>query len=260
MDNFETLIKERDLKLFEKVESLLTNNDKGSLLACQKGVRELLPEYTYLEIGSYMGGSLQPYVQDQRCGKIYSIDKRPPVAPDVSGFDRNYKNNTTETMLGNLREVSEEGTAKIVCLEGDVSEIDPARVEVKPQLCFIDGEHTDEAAMRDFKFCFQVMAENGAILFHDSAIIYNSLWDIIKMVEEKGLKFRAYNIADFVFVLELGDFPLHETEDIRNMLLNNYVGYLNSMQFTEPYRKFTMKPIFRFVRAIKHKFIKPKYV
>jgi hypothetical protein len=260
MNNFEPLINKLDLKLFEKVESLLTNNDKQSLLACQKGVRELLPEYTYLEIGSYMGGSLQPHVQDEHCRKIYSIDKRPPIAPDVSGFDRKYKGNSTEAMLENLRQVSVEGAEKIVCIDGDVSEIDPAKIAEKPQLCFIDGEHTDEAAMRDFNFCFKVMADNGAIMFHDSAIIYNSLWQIIDIVKQKGLQFRAYNIADFVFVLELGDFPLHQSESIREMLLNNHVGYLNSMQFTEPYRKFTMKPIFRFVRAIKHKFIKPKYV
>jgi hypothetical protein len=260
MDNFETLLNDLDLKLFEKVESLLTQNDKKSLLACQKGVRELLPEYTYLEIGSYMGGSLQPYVQDTHCRRIYSVDKRPPIAPDVSGFDRKYKNNTTETMLNNLREVSVEGTEKVICLEGDVNDIDPGRVEEKPQLCFVDGEHTDEAAMRDFKFCLEVMADNGAVMFHDSAIIYNALWDIIDIVKQKGIKFRAYNIADYVFVLELGDFPLHQSESIREMLLDNHVGYLNSMQYTEPYRKFTMKPVFRFVRAIKHKFIKPKYV
>jgi Methyltransferase domain len=260
MNNFETLLDTLDLKLFQKVESLLTKNDKRSLLACQKGVRELLPEYTYLEIGSYMGGSLQPHVQDDHCRRIYSVDKRPPVAPDVSGFDRNYKNNSTENMLHNLRELSEEGTKKIITLDGDVNDIDPARVEEKPQLCFVDGEHTDEAAMRDFMFCYKVMAENGAVMFHDSAIIYNSLWDIIKFVESEGRTFRAYNIADYVFVLELGDFPLHRSEAIKDMLMNNYVGYLNSMQYTEPYRKFTMKPIFRFVRAIKYKFIKPKYV
>jgi hypothetical protein len=260
MDNFETLINELDLKLFEKISSLSSPNDKTSFLACQKAARELLPEYIYLEIGSYMGGSLQPYVMDERCRKIYSIDKRPPSSPDESGFDAKYAGNTTRAMLNGLAKNSPEGVKKITTLDGDVREIDAARVDEKPQVCLVDGEHTDEAAIRDYEFCRKVMADNGAVLFHDSAIIYKALLDIIKGLKAEGIKFRAYNIPDYVFVIEFGDFPLHRSKDINEMLLDNHVGYLNSLYFTEPYRKFTMKPVFRFVRAIKHKFIPPKYV
>lgn len=260
MQNIDSLINNLDLKLFENISSLSSPNDKTSFLACQKAVRELLPEYIYLEIGSYMGGSLQPYVMDERCRRIFSIDKRPPTSPDESGFDAKYAGNTTAAMIEGLKKNSPEGIKKITAIDGDVSDIDPAKVDERPQVCLVDGEHTDEAAIRDYEFCRKVMTENGAVLFHDSAIIYKALLKIIKDLETEGVKFKAYNIPDYVFVIEFGDFPMHKTESINNMLINNHVGYLNSLYFTEPYRKFTMKPIFRFVRAIKHKFVPPKYV
>lgn len=259
MESFEDKLRALDLRLFERIESLLSDNDRQSLLACQIAVRELVPEYTYLEIGSFRGGSLQPYVLDENCRAAYSIDKRPPVAPDSSGVDAVYSGNTTAAMLDNLKAVSESGVRKIICLEGDVSEIDPASVEVRPDICFIDGEHTDDAVLRDFEFCRQVMAENGALVFHDSEIIYNPLLEVIKRVEASGTPFRAYNLADFVFVIEMGDFPMHRSKHIHERLLNNYVGYLNSMRFTDPYRTFAMRPLFRFIRNIKYKFVSPKY-
>ena len=256
MENFEALLENLDLRLFEKIHSQTTPNDKKSLLACQKAVREILPQYTFLEIGSYLGGSLQPFVLDERCRKIISIDKRPKAAPDERGYEQIYLNNTTQYMLENLRQLSPVGIEKIQCLDGDVSEINPDQIQEKPQLCFIDGEHTDEATWRDFEFCLKVMTADGAIIFHDAMIVYQALSRIVDYLKEKGIKVRAYNIPDVVFVVEIGDFPIHKSSSISEMLVDNHVGYLRALNFTDQYRRFANRPVFRFVRNLKLKFTK----
>ena len=253
MQNFEQRLADLDLSLFERIHSQTTTNDKRSLLAIQQATGEVRPSFTYLEIGSYVGGSIQPYLFDRKCERIISIDKRPVVAADDRGIDQIYINNTTEYMLNNLRQVSEVGVGKITTIDGDVSEINPARVDSRPDLCFIDGEHTDAATWRDFEFCRKVMADNGAIIFHDAMIIYNSLSRAIESLRASGLKVRAYNLPDVVFVIEVGDFPLHRSRAISEMLADNHVGYLNSLRFTDQYRQFANRSLFRFARKLKTK-------
>lgn len=253
MTEFEKKLENLDIKLFEKIHSQTSNDDKRSILACQKAVRKLMGEYTFLEIGSYRGGSLQPFVLDDKCKKIISIDKRPKVSPDERGIDVVYTENTTEKMLGLLKEVFPGGVSKIRTIDGDVSEIDLKEVTEKPELCFIDGEHTDEATYRDFQFCHKVMANDGAVLFHDTMIIYNAVSRIIEELEKKNIKFRAYNLPSVMFVIEIGDFPLYKSEAISEMLSNNYVGYLEALKFSDQYRQFANRPLFRFARNLKAK-------
>ncbi|CAN5816689.1 hypothetical protein BH20ACI4_BH20ACI4_33060 [soil metagenome] len=253
MKEFEKNLENLDIKLFEKIHSQTSNDDKRSILACIKAVRELVPEYTFLEIGSYRGGSLQPFVLDGKCKKIISIDKRPKISPDERGIDVVYLENTTEKMLENLKEVFPDGISKIRTIDGDVGEIDSEEVTEKPELCFIDGEHTDEATWRDFQFCHKVMANDGAVLFHDTMIIYNAVSRIIEFLNENNIKFRAYNLPSVMFVIEIGDFPLYKSEAINEMLSNNYVGYLEALKFSDQYRQFANRPLFRFARNLKAK-------
>lgn len=242
--NFESLLETADLRLFEKITSQTTEGDKRSLLACQSATRRMLGDFTYLEIGSYLGGSLQPFLLDSRCRKIYSIDKRPASQPDERGIDYVYKNNSTNRMLENLKQVSSD-LEKIVCLDGDASEIEPERIEPRPDLCFIDGEHTDEAAQSDFHFCLNVLKENGAILFHDAAVIYNGLQEIVNYLRENNRKFNAYILPEVMFVIEIGDFPLHRDPKIAEMLVNNHTAYLFGLRYNDYYRDFVNKPLFK---------------
>src|SRR5215207_9651998 len=101
MQDFESAIKDLDLKLFSRIPSQSSDSDKRSLLAIQAAVRELRETYVYLEIGSYLGGRIQPYLPDDRCSKIYSIDKRPSVQEDARGLSFYYANNSTERMMAN---------------------------------------------------------------------------------------------------------------------------------------------------------------
>jgi hypothetical protein len=250
MSDFEQLISSLDLKLFEKIESQSTDNDKRSLLACQLATRELFPDYNYLEIGSYLGGSIQPHLLDEKCAQIYSIDKRPEKQPDERGANYTYLNNSTARMMEKLAEVASQNLNKIKTIDGDTRTLKTEQIEEKMQLCFIDGEHTDEAAFADFKFCLGTLAENGAVVFHDAAVTYNGLDQCIKYLKDKQIKFRAYNLPDIVFVIEISDFPLHKNPVVMEMLLNNHTGYLYSLQANDLFRRFFNKPIFKAYRAI----------
>jgi len=248
MNNFEALIDNLDLKLFEKINSQSTEHDKKTLLAIQAATRELKPDYKYLEIGSYLGGSIQPHLLDDKCAKIYSIDKRPPIQPDERGIDYAYENNSTERMLEKLKEVAPDKMEKIVTIDGDSGEISSSQVADKIELCFIDGEHTDAAVLRDFKFCLSVLAENGAICFHDSQITYNGIADSLKYLDEKSIPYRAYILPHIVFVIEIGEFPLHKNPKILERLIDNHQSYLFSLQNNDEFRRFANRFPFRQLR------------
>lgn len=250
MDNFEQLLTDLDLKLFEKISSQTVEEDKKSLLACQFATRDLKPNYNYLEIGSYLGGSIQPHLLDDRCAKIYSIDKRPLRQPDSRGVDYIYSNNSTARMLEMLKEVAPDKIDKITTIDGDTRQINPAAVTDKIQLCFIDGEHTDEGSFADFKFCLSVLDDAGVILFHDAGITYNGIADCISHLEKNSIRFRAYNLPAVVFAIEINDFPIHKSPPVLERLLNNHVGYLFSLQSNDYYRRFANKTPFRLYRQL----------
>ncbi|MGE3467671.1 MAG: class I SAM-dependent methyltransferase, partial [Pyrinomonadaceae bacterium] len=163
---FENCLNELDLRLFERIPSQSTDDDKLSLLALQLAVREKAGEYVYLEIGSYLGGSIQPHLLDPKCRRIYSIDKRPASQPDARGFEWKYNNNSTKRMLDMLKGVSD-ATEKIVTIDGDTRNA-LKKADEKVDLCFIDGEHTDAAVVSDFRFCLEAVKGRGVIVFHDS--------------------------------------------------------------------------------------------
>lgn len=246
MNDFEQAISTLDVKIFEKIKSQLSDNDKQSLLACQQAARELAGNYNYLEIGSYLGGSIQPHLLDGRCARVYSIDKRPLHQPDNRGVDYTYLNNSTRRMLDLLAEVAP--VDKIRTIDGDTREISPAQIEEKIQLCFIDGEHTDEAVLSDFKFCLEVLDKSGAIVFHDAPITYNGIASCVEHLKNNNIKFRAYGLPDIVFAVEINDFPMYKSEKILERLTNNYASYLYSLQYNDQYRQFVNKKPFQLYR------------
>lgn len=251
MRDFEQAINRLDLSLFEKISSQSSADDKRSLLACQLAARSLAAGgYRYLEIGSYLGGSIQPHLLDERCRFICSIDKRPPVQPDERGVDYEYLNNSTARMLENLRAVAPAAIGKIRTIDADTREIGADRVGEKIDLCYIDGEHTDEAVIADFRFCLTVLAERGAILFDDANVIYNGIGESIAYLEKGGVDFRAYSLPSKVFVVEINDFPLHRHPAVLERLTNNYRSYLFSLQSNDYYRQFVNKKPFRLYRRL----------
>src|SRR5580700_12032764 len=87
-----------DLSLFDGVSTQTYPEDRSSLLLLQRCVRRS-GDYIYAEIGSHLGGTLQPHLVDSRCTLIYSIDKRPLEQPDESRGVWQYEGNSTKRML-----------------------------------------------------------------------------------------------------------------------------------------------------------------
>lgn len=190
-----------DETLFEGVPVIASPGDRRSLLAAQRATARKLGRYTYLEIGSYLGGSLQTHVVDPRCAKIYSIDLRSDQRRDDrrAGCVAGYRGNTTERMMELLRALPGGDPGKVECLEQDARDIPPERIARAPDLAFIDGEHTQEAALSDFRFCATVMARDGAVLFHDCSIVLPAILEILSGLRREGRACLPLKLEDEVF-------------------------------------------------------------
>jgi SAM-dependent methyltransferase len=250
-DAFSERLSRLDVSLFERIPSQTSENDRRSLLALQEAVRARGSSYAYLEIGSHLGGTIQPFLPDDRCTHVFSIDRRPLSQPDERGPDYDYPDNSTAHMLALLRELSPGGAAKVRSWDADARDVDPAAVVPTPALCFVDGEHTDRAVKSDAAFCLKVLAGSGVLAFHDAPVVYNGLYELIEDVGRAGTPFVAYHLPDTVFVIEIGDFPIHRSPAVARMLVQNYTGYLASLRANDHYRRFYNRPAFRVLRRIK---------
>jgi hypothetical protein len=194
-------IRALDTSLFALVPSSTSQDDRRSLLALHNGVAAG-GSFSYLEIGSHRGGSLQPVLLDPRCHHVISIDPRPPSQPDdrPEFGEFSYSDNTTEGMLANLRAVPGIDLSKLETVERSTEELRLDDYQ-PPDLCFIDGEHTNVAALRDARFCREVMRGSGVIAFHDSYAVETA---ILTFLRETPRPHRAYSLRSSVFVVELG--------------------------------------------------------
>jgi hypothetical protein len=185
-----------DTSIFEHIESQTTVEDRRSLLALHAAIAER-GEFSYLEIGSHLGGTLQAVIADPRCVRVVSIDSRPAWQPDdrLGGYD--YADNSTDRMLRFLGQVPGADLGKLETFDASTEAIDPARITCAPSLCFIDGEHTCAAALRDARFCR--MIGGGVIAFHDYERVTPAIRRFIRETDAP----RAYRLRSFVFVVEL---------------------------------------------------------
>jgi hypothetical protein len=213
-----------DISLFENIECQIHNEDKRSLLTIQNATRNKLEKYSYLEIGSHLGGSIQPHLIDPKCEKIYSIDSRPFQQPDdrKPGHLCTYVDNSTSRMLNLLSDVDKNGVAKIQCFDSDASEIDPNEVYPKPQMIFIDGEHTKRAVLSDFEFCSKVVSNDGAILFHDAWIVYPAIQEIIKSLKRSDREFLPVLLDGFIIMILFDVEMVQKDPNLKSMYKRNY--------------------------------------
>ncbi len=249
MESFDSQIGRLDVGLFHWILSQSTENDRRALLAIQLALRERLPSYAYLEIGSYKGGSLQPFLLDPRCAQIHSIDLRPREARDVRG-GQNYSENTTACMLRLLASIPGAQLHKVKTYEAATGDIPIATVSPKPNLCFVDGEHTDEAVLGDSRFCLDVLAENGCIVYHDANLVYRGLNMFLEELSSGHRKFRAFHLSDSIFFLEFDELRVSERPYLKALLNENYKGYLWSLAASDDYRRFYFHPCARLLRAV----------
>jgi Methyltransferase domain len=194
-------IENLDTELFKAISSQTTEEERQSLLAVQRAVAKKLGNYTYLEIGSHLGGSIQPYLVDNRCKTIYSIDARPLQLPDDRGVTVEYPDNSTARMLELLGKIDPLQVRKITCFDTDASDILADQIATAPQVSFIDGQHTKSSVLSDFQFCHMVTTPDGTIVFHDFQVIYPAIYEICRLLKKQRRRFAALKLAGSVFAV-----------------------------------------------------------
>lgn len=202
-DPLDDRLARRDPELFAHVPSATTPDDRRSLLRLQAAVRRD-GDYAYLEIGSHLGGTLQPHVVDPRCGRIYSIDKRTPMVADIRGVDFAYRDNSSAAMLAGLRAAFGDGVDKIVAFDCDAREVPAGSLVPAPRLCFIDGEHTVAAVLSDFAFCRRIVPPDAIIAFHDGNLIFQALRACRRALRREGVEHRTVKLPGSVYAILLG--------------------------------------------------------
>jgi predicted O-methyltransferase YrrM len=168
------------------IESQTSDRDKAFLLDAQRLIRDVAPSYDYVEIGSFLGGSLAPFLRDPACRSILSIDERGMTLADERGALFDYAGITTQSMLDRLA-LAGLATSKLTTHDGPIDTL-PASDRLF-DLAFIDGEHTDQACFRDFLWVLPLMKPDSAILFHDSSLIYKAIRLIALSLRKDGRPF-----------------------------------------------------------------------
>ncbi len=157
-----------DLSLFRWIASQTSETDRLALLSMKEAVCHTAGTYHYLEIGSHLGGSLQPHVADPRCRKIFSIDPRPLEQPDERGIGTyKYEGNSTERMFQLLRAIPNADLSKIETFKNRSWELAPGSICTPIDFAFVDGEHTNPAVYRDFEAVRRFLSPSAVLSFHD---------------------------------------------------------------------------------------------
>jgi hypothetical protein len=182
-----------DLEHFFPTPSQTSANDKLFLLGSMRLARKT-GSYAYLEIGSFRGGSLTPFLMDPACKMVLSIDERGRVQPDERGISYDYSEITTQSMLDELKRCSI-GTEKLRTFDGSIHALTD-NYTASFDVAFIDGEHTDEACFRDFLWTLPLMKSDAAIIFHDSTLVYKSLKLIMVYLDKAKFAFTFFKRAN----------------------------------------------------------------
>jgi hypothetical protein len=135
-----------------------------------------------------------------------------------------YEKNTTAHMVDLLRELPGVEMNKLTTFEAGTDTLRTSDLPVKPDYCLIDGEHTDEAVLRDARFCAEALEGIGVIAFHDCYLTGPAISAFIRESWQEVSFALAFNAPSTppagggVFALELGDRGLLKHPAIRRAL------------------------------------------
>ena len=167
------------LHQFDWIESQTTRQDRLALLSIVEALVNTVGAYHYLEVGSHLGGSLQPHIADLRCTRIVSIDPRPCEQPDERWrTSYQYPGNSTARMLESLMRVPGADLTKLRTFECSSWELSPSEIAATVDFAFIDGEHTNAAATRDFHAVRRFVRPGGVIAFHDCGVVLDAILQV----------------------------------------------------------------------------------
>ncbi|MBN9221436.1 MAG: hypothetical protein J0I79_26130 [Mesorhizobium sp.] len=198
------MIETLDIAVF-KVETHSTLGDRASFLRVQNLVRSILGRYTYLEVGSHVGGSLFPHLIDPACEAALSFDPRPAALPDERAELIHYPQNSTARMIAVLSdELPPSAMTKLTTFDSDVSAVSPAAAGPKATLAFIDGVHTNEACFSDFVGVLRFMKADCVVCFHDANLIADAIINAERFLDHLGIAHETVFLPDTVAVIGLG--------------------------------------------------------
>ncbi len=172
-----------DPKVLFPLQSQTTEHDRHWLAALFGYTRRHNP-YRYVEVGSYLGGTLTPALMDERCRGALSIDLRPAVQPDARSVLFDYRRATTAVMRERLLRTAGLDTAKLVTFDGAAADCDFGNQSY--ELAFIDAEHTDEAVFADFLAVYPRLARGAVCAFHDSNLVTAGLENVQAFLRYAG--------------------------------------------------------------------------
>lgn len=246
-----------DVTLFDAILSQTSEKERQSLLSVQRATARHHSSFSYLEIGSYMGGSIQPYLLDDRCEAIYSIDPRPSqLADDRSpGQDVQYPENSKERMLHLLQSVEQGAVGKIRCFDSDASLIDTKQIENPPAIAFIDGEHTYQAVMSDYRFCAKVVHSSGTIVFHDFDVIHKAIIQICDGLKHSRKACIPLKLDDNLFAVFFDPKTISHDPYLINLYRRNR-NYLRWFKLSETVRRTLPPAMLAFIRKIRNSFFR----
>src|SRR4051794_12596187 len=211
-----------DCDLFSTVPSQTMDWDRRALLALHSAVTAQRPSFNYLEVGSYLGGSLQVVVRDDRCARVMSIDTRASESPDTRGVWA-YEDNSTARMLELLAAVPGGDLGKLSTFAVDTGELTLDDLPARPDYCFIDGEHTDDAALRDARFCASALPDHGGVVaFHDYPLVVPGVRAFLR--EAWSDVSYAVAFTGLIFAVELGDSGLLRSAAVDRAIASKWHG------------------------------------
>ncbi len=221
---------EEDLSVFDRIPSQTSDGDRRCLLAIRNVFRER-GEYVYLEIGSYLGGTLQPHYAEASCRRLYSIDKRPLSQPDERGASYTYPENSTQTMRDNLvRAFPAMDADRLITFDADAAEVDPGAIGEAPDFCFIDGEHTNAALVSDMRFCLKVIKPDGIIGAHDAGVVSDGILSMKRELTDRGIPFVGLKPGGDVYLFAMGGHA-QRWENVLSGKLQDEAAYFKAAAF-----------------------------
>lgn len=227
-----------DISLFAPIKTSLTNGDKKSFLAIQNEMRSKKKEYIYLEIGSYFGGSLQTLLLDTHCRCIYSIDSRVSRDEDARGEIDYYPHNTSSIMQKKLRRDYSGYMSKLVTITKETKDVTHRDVVQKPDMCFIDGHHTDQAVFNDFLFCLSVGSPNVLLIFHDVHMIFGGLRKSIEYLKKKNIPFQSFMLPSSLGVVAIRHSFFSQSSCLEQRLAHSLDGVFYCLESLSVYRDY----------------------
>lgn len=105
-------------------------------------------------------------------------------------------------MVAGLAALPDIDLDKLITFEASTEDMSAASLSRRPDLCFVDGEHSQVAALRDARFCAEAVGGRGVIAFHDQQIVEPAIRTFLK--EAWPDVSHAVSFDGQVFAVELG--------------------------------------------------------